>query len=298
MNILTERLTKAGHNLPLPSLLRLLKILGLILLGWLITRAVILITNPEAAWSALPAIPAAASQSSGGTGQSFSFSTDPFTLNAPMGDSSASVNVIDLGLDVPETTLKLELTGRTVWGVGSAVLKTPDNQEKSYRVGEEVMNGVTLQRVASEYVVLDVRGELQRLTFSRENRTGLVGDDKAPIADSLAISSQREPVNQSNVSPQISASNIAASELLKTVKFNPYFDNGKLSGYSVSGNDGATSLKPFGLKPGDVITKVNNTSLVNDRLNLLELAASLKTASQVKMEIIRDGRPEIVEIGR
>lgn len=300
MNILAERLGNIGQKIPMTPVLRVLQILGLVGLGWILVRGLVLMVSPESAWTALPVIPAVSSSQSGADSQSFSFSSDPFSLGTSGVEAVDISPEIDLGLDVPETKLNLVLTGRTVGGVGSAVLKTPDNMEKSYRVGEDVMNGVTLQRVASGFVVLDVRGELQRLTFARENSTGLVADRSEQIADTISVTPLTSSAEQ-NATPGgglISAETMSASELMKSVKFNPHFNGGQLAGYSVSGTNGDGSLKRFGLKSGDVITKVNNTSLLNDKLNLLELASSLKTARQVKMEIIRDGRPQTVEIGR
>lgn len=278
-----------GQGLSLPLIMRLLQIAGLVLLGWLLIRAFILFFNPEIVWTARPEIPASAAGSAAQSPQNFSFNTDPFAIGAAeQGDSKGSIS-FEEGFDAPETELNLVLKGRTVGNPGSAVLRTPDNLERSYRVGEDVMNGVSLQAVRPKFVVLDVRGELQRLTFIKDDTTGLV-----------VVQESGPPLTSAPQTPNsnLSAAAVDASQLLKTVKFNPYYDQGRLSGYSVASATGDAGLKKFGLKSGDVITKVNTTSLVNERLNLLELAASLRNAKQVKMQIIRDGQSQTITIGR
>jgi general secretion pathway protein C len=278
-----------GQGLSLPLIMRLLKIAGLVLLGWLLIRAFILFFNPEIVWTARPEIPTSVAGNAAQSPQNFSFNTDPFAIGAvEQGDSKGSIS-FEEGFDAPETELNLVLKGRTVGNPGSAVLRTPDNLERSYRVGEDVMNGVSLQAVRPKFVVLDVRGELQRLTFIKDDTTGLVvvQESESPLISAPQTSNST-----------LSAAAVDASQLLKTVKFNPYYDQGRLSGYSVASATGDAGLKKFGLKSGDVITKVNTTSLVNERLNLLELAASLRNAKQVKMQIIRDGQSQTITIGR
>jgi general secretion pathway protein C len=288
--------SQKGQGESLPLVIRLVQILGLIALGWLLIRALILFFNPESAWTSLPAVPNAVNGNSAQVQQTYAFSSDPFAMAITSQVGGSNSISFDDGLDVPETDLNLVLKGRTVGNPGSAVLQTPDNQEKSYRVGEDVMNGVTLQAVRAKFIVLDVRGELQRLTFLRDSTTGLVAERTEPTAVIAPATVKKIKVQNNGVIG--SASGVNASELLKTVKFNPYYDQGRLSGYSVSSSKGEAGLKQFGLKAGDVITQVNSTSLLSERLNLLQLAASLRDAKQIKMQIIRDGRPQTVNIGR
>ena len=257
-------------------------------------RALLLLNNPESAWSPLPDVAAVNTTSGQVEVRDYDFSTDPFRL-AESEVTQAAV-FLDPGFDVPETQLNLELTGRTVGNPGSAVLKTPDNKEGSYREGDEIMNGVTLQSVTAEFVVLDVRGELERLTFAKDNQTSLglsVEQNSEPAIDRLSVSTN-------SLQPQSvsSLNSINATDLLKTVRLNPNFDNGQLLGYQIQPRGDSAVLKNFGLEAGDMVTAVNGESLLQGRLDLQELAQTLGNASQVRLDIIRDGRPQTVKIGQ
>jgi len=139
-----------------------------ILLAFLIARIIITFTNPESIWdSPKLAVNAPQSNASRGT-QDFSFNTDPFNRMTP----TAIEDILDEGEDAPETTLKLTLTGRTTGldGSGSAILITPDNKQARYRLEDEILPGVTLQAVNKDFIVLNVDGQVQRLTFDRSLR--------------------------------------------------------------------------------------------------------------------------------
>jgi general secretion pathway protein C len=279
---------------PVSLLFSLAKILLLIFIGWFLTRALLLFSNPESAWSPLPDVATVSTASGQVDVRDYDFSTDPFRL--AVSEVTETPVFLDPGFDVPETQLNLELTGRTVGNPGSAVLKTPDNKEGSFREGDEIMNGVTLQSVTSDFVVLDVRGELERLTFSKENQTSLglsVEQKVEPMADRVSVSSK-------TLQPQVvpAQNSFNATELLKTVRLNPNFNNGQLVGYQIQPRGDVAILRNIGLEPGDMVTAVNGESLLQGRLDLQELTQTLRNARQVQLDIIRDGRPQTVKIGQ
>ena len=67
--------------------------------------------------------------------------------------------------DAPETTLNLKLVG--IVSESTATFRLSDGKDKAVRIGEEVMNGVTLLRTSKDFVTLDVNGETQKLTLER-----------------------------------------------------------------------------------------------------------------------------------
>lgn len=71
----------------------------------------------------------------------------------------------DLGPAVV-TSLNLKLFGvreDRASGRGSAIIGTPDGQQKSYLVGEEIMPGVTLQVVAFDHVTISRNGAAEQI---------------------------------------------------------------------------------------------------------------------------------------
>ncbi len=285
-----------GSN-PVTLILRLLQVVFLLLLGWVLMRAILLIVTPESAWTPLPQVSSVDTANSGDTIRSYDFSTDPFHL--AKSESVETPVFADPGFEVPETDLNLVLTGRTVGEPGSAVLKTPDNEERSYRVGEEVMSGVTLQSVAVGFVVLNVRGELERLTFLREESTGL-GLMREDMEQATSTNRMPTETQSREIKPQAIPvmNSLKTTDLLQSVRLNPKFENGQLIGHVIQARGDVGALKNFGLKAGDMVTAVNGDSLLQGRLDLQELAITLSKAKQVELDIIRDGRPQTVQIGQ
>jgi len=272
--------------------LRLLQIFLLVALGWIVVRAILLLTNPESLWTALPSIASVSPNGSSPAEQVYNFSTDPFRL--PTSDGPGSVAKAE-GFDAPETNLKIRLLGRFAGASQIAVLRTPDNREESYTVGDQVMNGVTLQNVYSDFVVLKVNGEVQRLTFQREDKTGLSSDQGQNTSENVAINTVPPPSN--NLVSTNSIQKMDATELIRSVQLNPNFDTGTFAGYEVKSRNGEANLKQFGLQSGDIITAVNGNSLLSGQPDLPGLMTKLKSAKQINLDILRDGRPVTIQIG-
>ncbi len=280
---------QAGWVLPV---LRVLQILLLVALGWVVIRAILLLTNPESLWTTLPNVATVSPSGSSVSERVYDFSSNPFRLPA----SNETETVVRAeGFDAPETTLKIRLLGRISGSSQIATLRTPDNQEQSYTVGEEVMNGVTLQNVYPDFVVLKVNGEVQRLTFQRDEKTGLSETQIDRVSQSVSI-----PGNASEESNPITTNpteQIDASALMKSVQLNPNFESGTLIGYEIKARSGAANLEEFGLQSGDIVTAINGNSLLQSQPDLQGLIANLKNANQVKLDILRDGSPVTVQIG-
>lgn len=297
MMAFAERFNPKGSASWVLPALRILQIVLLVALGWVVIRAVLLLTNPESLWTALPGVTAVSPNGSSVSEQVYNFSSDPFRLPATEGVQPVARAE---GFDAPETTLKIRLLGRIAGASQIAILRTPDNQEDSYTVGDDVMNGVTLQNVYSDFVVLKVNGEVQRLTFQRDDKTGLseIQTDKASQSVSVTNGPTQSNTTQSNnLVSNNSIQKIDAVQLLKSVQLNPNFDTGTLVGYEIKARNGGANLKQFGLQSGDIVTAINGDSLLQGQPDLQGLVTKLKNAKQFKFDILRDGRPVTVQIG-
>lgn len=284
------KIAKDGGAGWITSALRVLQVVLLIALGWVVIRAILLLTNPESLWTPLPMV---SMVSQGGTATAervYNFSTDPFRL--PVSEDPEPIAQAE-GFDAPETTLKIRLLGRI--SGSSANLKTPDNREKSYSVGDEVMNGVTLQNVYPDFVVLRVNGEIQRLTFQRDSETGLSDTQIDEVSQSVSVATQ--PSEENALVSVNSVQQMNAADLIQSVQLNPNFETGTLVGYEIKARNGETSLEQYGLQSGDIVTAVNGDSLLVGQPDLQGLITKLKSANQVKLDILRDGRPVTVQIG-
>jgi len=174
MTVLTDLTTKSKSSIS--YVVRVAKIALLALIGYIFAKTVILFLNPEINWEPLASPEQKVTNTSASQPQNFNFSTDPFGVSAQNNDALSGENfVYDPNFDVPETSLNISVKGWIAGEFGSASLQTPDNKEASYRIGETVMEKVTLEAVTSDYIVLNVKGELQRLTFERDDKDMLLG---------------------------------------------------------------------------------------------------------------------------
>ena len=194
----------------------------------------------------------------------------------------ASAPEPEIGDDFEETRLDLKLHGVfAMEGVPTAIISTPDGQQGNFRLGEEIWNNVTLERVISPVqVVIMSSGVGETLTLiNRDPR------------EERARASSSQP--QSQVSQSQAASSPAPA-------FNTGMGFGDVVNISaIPGADGlrlvvkpGPNRKAFdasGLKAGDVIIAVNNRRLGADLAAEASRFASLAKAGRVELTVERDG---------
>ncbi|HET8941713.1 MAG TPA: PDZ domain-containing protein, partial [Rudaea sp.] len=89
---------------------------------------------------------------------------------------------------------------------------------------------------------------------------------------------------------------IDPAQLARQVHIAPVFENGKIAGARLSGGGRVAELmQQAGLKPTDLITAVNGTSL-SSLSNPQELMDNLKDASSLQVTVMRDGKPATLSL--
>ena len=260
------------NNIKWPLQLVFLTLLAV--LAYLIVRIVIALTNPESLWVRSDInrpTPVASSVQSG----NFSFTSDPFNRS----NVEQAVSETILNEDVPETTLNLKMTGRIAGDDGSAILRTSDNKEAVYRIDDEVISDVFLKAVNKDFVVLSVNGQLQRLTFERDEESGLA-KAKTPVQAAAALSDKPEILS-----------------LLKNVNLQRSVKNGQLQGYKVKSNKPGLNIAQFGLKRGDVVTKFDGKDVTQGNIDLLQLFQEASQKGQVDLTVLRNGQTRTIQLG-
>lgn len=242
--------------------------LGLVvLLTFLFVRAIIAFTAPESLWTETPSTVIAADTASSVSSGTFNWSFDPF-------HRSAVAAPIDAGQTAPETSLNLKLTGLRAGEDGSALLQTPDNQQRAYSVGDEIISGVTLHSVSPEFIVLSLGGRLERLTFERARGDTLTAAVRAASGTKL--------------SPQA---------LFAATKLEVAIENGQRQGLRISSRNPSVSLTEFGLQDGDIITHVGGRDLTKGQPNVSAIMTTLQQSSSAELKLVRNGRPLTVKVG-
>ena len=252
------------------------------ILGWLVTRIALGVTQPESLYEPEPIVVPAKAASAGVTSVTYDFSTDPFAFGEIV------VVPLDLLDDAPETTLNLKLKG--IVSESSATFRLADGKDKPVKIGEEVMNGVTLTRTAKDFVTLDVNGDTQKLTLERvkigEKETASKIVRAAPKSGSATNAPTREDVEN------------LFSQVQLTPKREILADRStRMQGFQINARKGA-DLSKFNLKSGDILTRIGPVMLNTNRANIKELRDLVSTGAAQDYEVIRDGAPVTIRIGQ
>ena len=268
--------------------------LMLFLLAFFIMRIVITVTNPESIWKS-PKLAGDVMQASSVRGtQNFSFKTDPFNRAAAI-----AIDVVpDEGQNAPETTLQLTLTGRTTGPNGSAILRTPDNKEATYSLEDEIITGVFLKAVNKNFIVLDVDGQIQRLTFDRGEQTGLMDSTVDSDSAKPSVNVKRAGVSaaQNDVAntPAISGD---ITSLFQNISLRRVMKDGDMKGYSVKANQPSVNLSSYGFAKGDIVTAIGSTDITRGRPDFLALFETAAQSGGIEVTVLRNGQTRTLKLG-
>ena len=164
------------------------------------------------------------------------------------------------------------------------------------------MNGVTLDDIGKDFVTLNVNGEIQKLSLERSQSTQN-GDSvikTAPKADVTKISTT-SPQNASRRNISVSSSSVNAQTLLNQINISPDFglENGQKvqRGFKINPKSGV-DLSAYGLKSGDVLTRIGPLQLNTERLDFQTLQNLISQGAAQDVEILRNGNPVTIRIGQ
>ena len=223
--------------------------------------------DPIGAWktsSALrPALPAA----SGLLG-----SFDPFFRLSGGGNAPLVVTSLDLKLfGVREDRAS---------GRGSAIISTPDGQQRSFAIGEEIVPGVTLVAVGFDSATINRGGTAEQLFLDQSSAATVVAPEPGPPGPSLFPPPRTAPPPPP---PPVSTGSIASE-----IQFQPRVSGGRLSGVVVQPQGSGNAFRAAGLQPGDVIVAIDG-----QRITSPDQARALagRIGSDVSVQIDRSGQP-------
>lgn len=216
---------------------------------------------------------------------STAFGSD-FTIlvaNDPFFESDASSSPLpSQQVLAPETTLDLKLYGVRAGQdprAGSAIVRTPDKRQGSYRVGDTIMDGVELEQVLPDRIVISRVGARESLfldpSADRTNRSGALPADQTASAGSSGVASIPDALRGLELRPRIIGSTIA--------------------GFYISSESDPAILRLSGLQQNDVVTSVNGVRLVNAE-RITDVIGELRAATTVEIQIERDGTPQTLTL--
>ncbi len=197
--------------------------------------------------------------------------------------------------DAPETQLNLSLKGVYAAGAGEglAIITSGSGDESVYSVGDEIAGNARITGVFGDRVVLQRNGRAETLRMP-----GAEDDATAPGADTSA---SRSPAGESQEIAQ-RANDLRQrlldnpGELARLVRFQPHLEQGELVGYQIQPREAdAGLLRKLGLRPSDVVTRVNGRKL-NDPREANEVLQDLRDAQRIELRFIRDGQRQQLSV--
>lgn len=191
---------------------------------------------------------------------------------------------------VADTTLDLTLTG--VWveaAGGSATIKTPDGKQGRYAVGDEIVNGVRLDAVYADQVIINRSGVRESLRF--ESKTAGAGSPstlgaRRPAAQAQPSAAQGAPLRGGPTSVTSSLS----GKISEFMRLAPATDSdGNLVIDIYAARDRQT-FNAYGLKDGDRLVSVNGLPPPTNPAALRAAMNALQRDSQAVFIVRRDGQ--------
>lgn len=177
----------------------------------------------------------------------------------------------------PKTLLNLELFGVRFGDKargGSAIIRTPDNAQDVYVVGQEIVNGVRLERVMQDRVVIRRNGVAESLFLDSDQ----IANAAAP--ETINVSSPIE-VSRSHIDGDVAA-------LFSQVEIRPRNSG---PGVVISPRGSGELFRQAGIAAGDVLVAVNGTPIGGVE-SLATLAGTLRDSNEIILKFERDGRSE------
>ena len=262
---------------------RFINLLIVCAIFYLLAKSTISFISPSSAWVPLRLDIKNSESSLISDKETFKFEVDPFNRKLTDGP----ITQMQIVQDAPETTLNLVLTGMISGPNGIAILKKSDEKQKSYKVGELIYPGVVLQSVQKNYIIIDVDGKIQRLTFNREEITGLSyrNDD---------LKSNKGLNKESLVTR---SSDFDVDLLFQNLSLRRVSEAGKLRGYSIKQNQPNMDLTKLGFLEEDIITAIDGVDITSGSPNFVKLFEQSRKSGNVVMTIIRNGKTKKIKIG-
>ncbi|MCC7395034.1 MAG: PDZ domain-containing protein [Sphingomonadaceae bacterium] len=157
------------------------------------------------------------------------------------------------------TALPLTLFGTRSGANGSAIIAAADGVQKSIGVGEEIIPGVRLARVAFDHVEIDNHGAREALYIDQDgpSDTGN-GVAAAGVAGPVAV-----PASAPAAPPATPQIPYNAASLRIGLALSPQMAGGRVAGLAVRESGDGSAFAAAGFRAGDVIRAINGTPIAN-----------------------------------
>lgn len=197
--------------------------------------------------------------------------------------------------NAPDTQLAFTLLGILAGSTereSLALIAKDNSDEAPYAIGDDVAPGVNLHAIFPDRVILARNGRLETLRLDKDSASN------APLFNS-AINTAEPQEGTPAAAQMLSAIKEQVvtdpSKAANFIRVQPINSDGGLKGYRVYPGPERAAFNAAGLKPGDVVTAINGTSL-NDPGQALQLLQSMSQATNLTLTIDRNGVSQSVNV--
>jgi general secretion pathway protein C len=205
---------------------------------------------------------------------------------------------------VQETPLQLKLTGTATGGSGINYAFIEDTAKRGYQqlyqVGDVIQNR-TIVEIRDDCVILEQKnGEYEQLCFPHRQDSAAMTPERRGVS-SAALDNNSESENSNEDVVQIDEGTwqirrelmqeqfANLGSLSQQARVTPYIVQGETRGFRVTRLKANSLLQKIGLQPGDVLQKVNGSSITSPT-EALQAYQQLQQAGTVRLEILRRDR--------
>lgn len=188
-----------------------------------------------------------------------------------------------VGLDAPVTTMGLNLTivfaGKDEKS-GWATIGTSPTDLRVYQVGDALPGGVTLHAVYEDRVLVNRSGTIEAVLLPKRLGLATPPPPLPTVANPAASVARVQQLVQNN--PGL---------INQVIQRQAVFENGRLRGMRVNPGPNAQAFAKLGLRPQDIITAVNGTTL-DDQTRSNEIFNTLSNSAVARVTVLRSGREQ------
>lgn len=171
--------------------------------------------------------------------------------------------------NIAETTLNLVLHG--TWldaNGGAAIIKTQDEKQSRFAAGDTIANGVTLERVYADQVIINRGGVRESLR--------LINREIRPGGGASALSEQ-------------GFNSESAATIGGLIAAEPRVDDVGSTRLALTSAGDSEAFEALGFREGDLLVAIDNQLVADDFGRGLEAIASLAGKASVTISVERDG---------
>lgn len=200
-----------------------------------------------------------------------------------------------------ETKLPLRLLGTVGSGdvnaLRSAAIEVSEGAAaaKTYYIGDEVLDQVSLKEVYAKEVLLD-----NKRTNRIEHLRMREGSDRFEVAANRRPRRPSTPTRKKGASQSITISRNEIirdlvqnfDEIANQIEVEVYRDSsGKVKGLTASNLSSVPLAEKLGVKDGDILTSINNEA-IDSVEKIYEVIEKHRNATTFRISVIRDGKPK------